>query len=170
LQTKEVMHLVQCGALDGLGESRAAMLAEAEGVARAGSAAQMAFDFVGETAVSAESLSDRLAWETHILGWPVSANPVELVKDETADDAPLRYLPRLLNQQTTIAGVRLPGWTGGSGFFVADGNDFVIARLDKRVQIGSKIRSWQPMRLSGFWRQDEWGGGFFAAGAVKLLT
>ncbi|MDQ1300904.1 MAG: polymerase subunit alpha, partial [Chloroflexota bacterium] len=30
LQAKELMHLIQCGALDGLGASRAAMLQEAE--------------------------------------------------------------------------------------------------------------------------------------------
>ncbi|MCP5101711.1 MAG: DNA polymerase III subunit alpha, partial [Chloroflexi bacterium] len=75
LQKKEVIHLVKCGALDGLGESRATMLAEAEGVARAGSALQMSFGFGGETAVSPETITDQLAWETHILGMPMSANP-----------------------------------------------------------------------------------------------
>ncbi|KAA3656911.1 MAG: hypothetical protein DWQ04_29700 [Chloroflexi bacterium] len=169
LQKKEVMHLVQCGALDGLGESRAAMLAEAGGVARAGSAAQMAFDFGGETAVLPEMLADRLDWETHILGWPVSANPIELVKDKMADDVPLRYVSRLLNQKTTVAGVRLPGWTGGSGFFVGDGDSFVIARLDKRLTADVKVKTWQPVRLGGVWRQDEWGGGWFMVDKVEQL-
>ncbi|MFQ5420338.1 MAG: DNA polymerase III subunit alpha, partial [Anaerolineae bacterium] len=169
LQAKELLHLVQCGAVDGLGESRAAMITEAERVARAGSVAQMVFDFVGETAVLPETLSDRLAWETHLLGWPVSANPVALVADETADDVPLRFLPRLLNQKTTVAGVRLPGWTGGSGFYLGDGDSFVMARLDKRAAFDGKLQPWQPLRLTGFWRQDEWGGGWFAAEAVELL-
>ena len=167
LQKKEVVHLVQCGALDGLGDSRAAMLDEAGGVARAGSAAQMAFDFGEKTAVSTESLAERLAWETHILGWPVSANPIERVSSETSDDVPIRYLPRLLNQKTTIAGVRLPGWTGGSGFFVGDSDSFVIARLNKRLTGDVKVKNWEPTRFSGIWRQDEWGGGWFAAEQIE---
>ncbi|MCA9932053.1 MAG: hypothetical protein KC419_26395, partial [Anaerolineales bacterium] len=169
LQTKEALHLVQCGALDGLGESRAAMVVEVQGVARAGSAAQMAFDFVGKTAVPPETLAEQLQWETYILGWPISVNPIATAADQTADDMPIHYLPRLLDQRTTTAGVRLPGWTGGSGFFLGDGTNFVIARLDKRAESRGNIKPWQPLRLSGFWRQDEWGGGFFAADVVEIL-
>ena len=36
LQPKEIAHLIQCGALDGIGESRAAMLSEAADIQRAG--------------------------------------------------------------------------------------------------------------------------------------
>ena len=45
LQPKEITHLIQCGALDGFGESRAALLAEAGEVGRAGTVLQMAFTF-----------------------------------------------------------------------------------------------------------------------------
>ena len=105
MQTKEITHLVQCGALDGLGEGRAQMLAELGGIERAGNALQMGFGFVEETAVTPETSAERMAWEQKILGLPVSAHPLELVDDGvTEDDVPLRYLPRLRNQPTTIAG------------------------------------------------------------------
>jgi hypothetical protein len=51
LQKKEITHLIQCGALDGLGDSRAALLAEAADVARAGSAHQLGFDLGLKAAV-----------------------------------------------------------------------------------------------------------------------
>ncbi|MEZ4718227.1 MAG: DNA polymerase III subunit alpha [Caldilineaceae bacterium] len=74
LQAKEVRHLIQCGALDGLGASRAAMLAEAGDLSRAGSAAQMAFDF-GAPAVPPEDVAARLDWERHILACPSASTP-----------------------------------------------------------------------------------------------
>jgi hypothetical protein len=159
--------LIQCGALDGLGQSRAALLAEAEWVARGGSAHQMAFDFARETAVSPESPAQRLAWESRILGQPVSANPIQLVKEQTADDVPLRYVHRLLNQKTTIAGVHLPGWTGGKGFFFGDGDDFIIV---KSALPGKQFTLWEPVRLSGRFRCDEWETGWFEAESMTLLA
>lgn len=159
LQAKEIIHLIQCGALDGLGQSRSALLAEAELITLAGSAQQLSFGFADKTAVEQESLADRLAWETHILGWPVSSNPLEMVREETKDDVPLSYVSRLKNQNTTIAGVRLPGWTGSRGFYFGDGTDFIVVKPHGRDS--QKISSWRPMRLSGSWRQDEWGDGWF---------
>jgi DNA polymerase III alpha subunit len=165
MQTKEITHLIQCGALDGLGESRAAMLAEMEGVARAGNALQMSFDFGEKTAVSAESAQQRMEWEQRLLGLPVSVRPLDLMaKEETADDVPIRFLHRLRNQPTTIAGYRLPGWTGDKGFFVSDGDDFVIVQM-KRM----KVPLWEPLRLQGVWREDEWGNGRFEASQLVLL-
>jgi DNA polymerase III subunit alpha len=78
LQEKELRHLIQCGALDGLGASRAAMLAEAGEMARAGSALQMAFAF-GAPDVPAETPAERLTWEQRILGQPVSVHPLALL-------------------------------------------------------------------------------------------
>ncbi len=161
LQNKEITHLIQCGALDGLAESRAALLAEAAEIERAGSAGQLAFGFGVSTAVTPESLAQRLEWETWLLGWPVSANPIALVKEMTADDVPLRFVHRLRGQRTTIAGVRLPGWTGGRGFYVGDGDDFVVVRPLRGVN--QKVERWRPLRFSGVWREDEWGDGWFEA-------
>ena len=106
-------------------------------------------------------------WETAVLGWPVSANPLAVIKDQATDDVPLRYLPRLHNQKTTIAGVRLPGWTGGRGFYFGDGDSFETVQLPKGS--GAKVKSWLPYRLSGHWREDAWGGGWFEAFDIALL-
>lgn len=168
LQKKEVVHLIRCGALSGLGQSRAALLAEAVEVERAGSARQMAFDLGLKTAVHPESLAQQLAWETAVLGWPVSANPVAVVASQMENDVPVRYLPRLLNQKTSVAGVRLPGWTGGRGFYFGDGDSFEIAQLDKTIT-KSKVKLWQPYRLTGCWREDAWGGGWFEVMAAESL-
>jgi hypothetical protein len=66
----------------------------------------------------------------------------------------LRELPGLTGRPATTAGVRLPGWTGGPGYFVGDGDAFVIARSESRPQI------WQPVLLEGRWLTDEFGSGW----------
>ena len=45
LRDKEIKHLIQCGALDGMGENRMTMLHHAERISRSGNARQLAFDF-----------------------------------------------------------------------------------------------------------------------------
>ncbi|MCP4360978.1 MAG: DNA polymerase III subunit alpha [Chloroflexi bacterium] len=166
LQSKEIRHLIQCGALDGLGESCAALLAEAEEIGRAGSANQLSFEFGEDAAVPPETLSQRLTWESHILGWPVSANPIAQLPEATADDVPLNLIHRLRNQKTTIAGVRLPGWTGSKGFYFGDGHNFIVVKPGPGKQ--EKLPLWEPVRLSGRWREDEWGGGWFERGEWEV--
>jgi DNA polymerase-3 subunit alpha len=161
LQKKEITHLIQCGALDGLGDSRAALLAEAADVARAGSAHQLGFDLGLKSAVQPESVVERLAWETAVLGWPVSVNPLAAVPEQVANNVLLRDLPRLRNHKATIAGARLPGWTGGRGFYFGDGDSFEIVQLEKTAAAKIKMKSWLPYRLIGFWREDAWGSGWF---------
>lgn len=153
MQAKEVQHLIQCGALDGLGESRAALLAEAAEVARAGSARQMAFAFARETAVPAEDAVQRLAWEMFVLGLPVSVHPLELV--DAPNCLPICQLPGTRGQRVRIAGARLPGWTGGQGWFLGDGADFVIVRGEERPA------AWEVVVVNGRYRTDEWGGSWF---------
>jgi hypothetical protein len=127
----------------------------------------------------AESVAERLGWETAVLGWPISANPLAVVKDQAVDDVPLRLVPRLRNQKTTIAGVRLPGWTGGRGFYLGDGDSYEIVQLEKTAAANLKIKSWVPYRFTGFWREDAWGSGWFEAtgrryrwhkGSIKNVT
>jgi DNA polymerase-3 subunit alpha len=159
LQRKEVAHLVQCGALDGLGESRAALLAEAEEIERAGSALQMALfgeeTFAGAR-VASESLAQRLAWEKRLLGYPVSVleKPLALVSDRLPEHVPLRSLPETGGRPVTVAGVRLPGWTGGEGYHLWDGETWVIARTAESQRAPA---SWTPVVLQGRWIGDEWG-------------
>jgi hypothetical protein len=161
LQPKEVQHLIQCGALDGLpagdpdaGEavSRAALLAEATEVQRAGSALQMAFA-LGRLTVLAETPAQRLAWERQILGQPLSVHPLEVAAGRLPDHLPLACLPDSAGRLVAVAGVRLPGWPGGQGFFLDDGQTFVLAR----GQRGSENPpAWEPLWLRGRWQCDEW--------------
>ncbi len=154
LQTKEIRHLIQCGALDGLGESRAALLAEAESIGRAGSARQMAFDFVGVTAVPSEDAAQRFEWEMYILGMPISVTSLELAPQLAG--LPIRELPQTSGKRVKVAGYRLPGWTGGKGWFLCDGDSFIIAQSQE------KPRPWEEVVVvNGRYRSDEWGGGWF---------
>ncbi len=168
LQGKELRHLVQCGALDGLGDSRAALLAEAEVVDRAGSARQMTFNFAS-TAVNPETAADRFEWERRLLGQPVSVFPLELVSN-LPKVTPLAQLAgsgrHTSRQSLTVAGTRLPGWTGGPGFFLGDGRDFVIVRGNERL---AKPEPWLPLLLRGRWRIDEWGSGWLQVEEMRFL-
>jgi hypothetical protein len=157
LQDKEVTHLVQCGALDGLGESRAALLAETDEIRQAGSALQMTLGFTGP-AVEPEPAAQRLAWERHLLGQPVSVHPLEVVAGRLPPHLPLRRLPDQAGRRVTVAGVRLPGWTGGQGFFLSDGDAFVTARGDGGRGAPTP---WQPLVARGRWMSDEWGTAWF---------
>ncbi len=152
LQAKEITHLIQCGALDGLGASRAALLAEAALILAAG-AQQMAFAFAAPTALP-DTPAQRLAWEQHVLGQPLSVHPLDLVRDQLAETATLRQAQESVGRVVTTAGVRLPGWTGGQGFFFGDGDTFVVAIGHKDQPTPSR---WQPVRVQGRWQQDEWG-------------
>jgi hypothetical protein len=168
LQPKEVAHLVQCGALDGLGESRAALLAEAEEIDQAGSALQMTFAFA-QPEVEAESAAQRLAWEQHLLGQPVSVHPLE-VADLAAVDPPgplpLRRLEEVPGQRVTVAGVRLPGWSGGQGFYLGDGETFVVARSDPARPAPAP---WQPVVVRGRWLDDEWRGSWLQVEEMERI-
>ncbi len=160
LQRKEIAHLIQCGALDGLGESRAALLAAAEKGANGG-AQQFAFDFMAQ-ATPAEDAAQRLAWEEHILGQPVSVHPLDVQPDAAAGCTPLAaiaHMPRqtLPRPAVQVAGVRLPGWTGGKGFFLSDRTHFCIAIPPRG---SSNPPAWAVVRLRGRWLEDEWGSGW----------
>ncbi len=167
LQEKELLHLIRAGALDGLGESRVAMLAEATEVMRAGSAFQMAFGFAVETAVSAETAAQRLAWEKMLLGLPVSVNPLELSVSPLPERVSLRQLSQTNGRTVQIVAFRLPGWTGLGGVFISDGDEYVIA--DGNLP-GREFPFWQPFVARGRWRVDEWGSGLFEVQVMRWLA
>ena len=164
LQNRELTHLIQCGALDGVEESRAALLVEAQNVARAGSAYQRAFSFVEGPTSAPETPAQRMKWEQQLLGLPVSVHPVSTVVNRLGDALPLRRLPEMPNRMVEVVGARLPGWTGGRGFFFSDGVTFVNVKMDE-VALANKGKpsAWSPLRLRGRWRIDEWGSGWFQA-------
>jgi DNA polymerase-3 subunit alpha len=169
LQAKEVTHLIQCGALDGLANSRTVSLVDAENVAAAGSAYQQAFTFV-EGKIPSEAPAQRMEWERRILGLPVSVNPLSVVTDDLEHVTSLRKLPEIPNRVVAVAGNRLPGWTGGSGFFLSDGTTFINVIMDKAILARRpKPPIWQPLLLRGRWRIDEWGGGWFQVEDIEEL-
>ncbi len=171
LQQKEIIHLIQGGALDGLAASRSKAIAEAEDVFRAGTPRQISFEFTEREAPPQESAGERLAWERHILGFPVSVNPLQLISEDLKDALPLRRLEAEAKRPITLVGFKLPGRTGGSGFFFGDGDAFIRAQFeDEAERPRDGMRSWQPVRLYGRWCTDDWGGGWFRIARVESLT
>ncbi len=161
LRDPEVEALIQCGALEGLGDSRAALLDEAHLILRSGSSRQMAFGFATATSAVPETAAQRLAWEMHLLGLPVATDPLALFAP-LPEAAPLHKLPEMLRQQATIAAYRLPGWTGSSGYFFGDGATYMTVRLaDSLAEEHPSPVPWVPYQLGGRWLQDEWRGGWF---------
>jgi DNA-directed DNA polymerase III PolC len=153
LHDREALHLVQCGALDGLGASRAALLAELREVQQAGSVQQMAFEFPREP-VETETPAQRLTWEQRVLGWPVSVTPLEALDGPLPATVVLADLPSQPGRPVTVAGYRLPGWTGGRGFYLSDGQTFVVAVEREGI---AKPSPWQPILARGRWLHDPWG-------------
>jgi DNA polymerase III alpha subunit len=165
LQQKEVVHLIQCGALDDLGDSRNAMLAEAKDILQAGSALQMAFDF-DRPKVEGESPTQRLAWEQHLLGRPVSIHPIQVEVSSIPDHLSLHELDKHQGERVVVAGVRLPSWTGGQGFYLDDGERYIIAKTDASLRSPAP---WQPVIVRGRWLGDEWGMFRFHVDTIEEL-
>lgn len=153
LQPKEVTHLIQCGALDGLGDSRTALLAELTGLGPAGSALQLALPF-DRPAIAPETAAQRLVWERFVLGLPVSVTPLETVTNPPTNTTRLAHLPELAGKSVTVLGYRLPGWTGGAGFYLGDGQTFVLARGGESLKAPPP---WQPVVIQGRWLSDAFG-------------
>lgn len=166
LQSKEITHLIRCGALDGLGESRAALLAELAVLLQAGDARQLAFDFL-RSAAAAEGAAQRWAWERQVLGQPLSPRPSALLARLPAPAAPLAALMRDPGRRGQVVGVRLPGWPGNQGFFLADDDDYVVAIP---AHDGPLPRPWEPLLVQGRWRVDAWGGGWLAVEGWENLA
>ena len=156
LQDKEVTHLIQAGALDGLGPNRPSMLVEAETLARAGTARQMAFDFAAGYAAPAPR-SQHLAWERRLVGYPLEALRPWLAELRTRPSiTPLASLGRARGG-VTVAGVRLPGWHR-RGYAIWDGDSWQWTEVDP----GQKAPpSWDPVLFHGHWQVDRWGMGRF---------
>ncbi len=166
LQRRELTHLIQAGALDGLGESRAALLAQLPGAKRG--ALQLAFDFLTPD-VEPETLAQRLAWERRVLGLPMSDHPLSLVRASLpADVVPLPKIREHRGRRLRTAGVRLPGWTGGEGFYFGDEHDYVIAiPIEESAPLPP---FWQPILLWGRWLEDDWGRAWLEMQRVTPVT
>ena len=124
----------------------------------------MAFDFARPEA-AAEPPAQRLAWEQRILGQPISVHPLALVADRLPPRLPLRRLAESPGRPVTAVGVRLPGWTGGPGFFLGDGDAFVIVKSE-----GKAPPTWQPVIVRGRWMGDGWGTWWLQAMEISFLA
>ncbi len=166
LQAKEITHLIQAGALDGLGANRPAMLAEAEMMVRAGTVHQMAFDFATGYAPPATQ-AQRLAWERHLVGYPLTVLRPWLtdLAARTAGSIPVHALGSSRGT-VTVAGVRLPGWHRG-GYAIWDGADWTWAEIGEGAR---SPRTWDPVLFRGHWQSDRWGMGRFVVQTWDALT
>ena len=159
LQPKEIMHLIQVGALDGFGSSRAAQLDQSQGQNSGKGTFQLTFDFV-HPSVESESPEERLQWEQHLLGQSLSVHPLDLVEIEQQSVTPLHELPKHKGDSVTIACIRIPGYTGGKGFFVGDHKSYITVRAHQSLK---PPKPWQPVLITGHWVVDEWGTGWLQA-------
>jgi hypothetical protein len=128
------------------------------------------FPFATPDDVAPESAAERFKWESHILDMPISVHPLDLVQVPEAH-VPLRCVSQHPNRPVAVIGTRLPGWTGGKGFYFAERDHFVMVIPDGRLEKEALLRqSWRPLHLRGQWQVDEWGGGWFQAESVALLS
>jgi DNA polymerase-3 subunit alpha len=154
LQDKEIDHLIRCGALAGLGKHRAALLAAAGLVRRAGDTRQLAFTFA-QPPSPAETLAQRWAWEKRILGYPLQALQTWLPELATQYPAAttLSQLLEAPGRTGVVVGARLPGW-GRGGFYIWDGIEWTLAKCVTGL---STPLTWEPVVLHGRGLRDTWG-------------
>ena len=93
-------------------------------------------------------------------------HPLALVADRLPDHLPLRDLPHQPGRTVTTAGVRLPGWTGGEGFFCGDSQAFVVVKAGRDAKAPP---AWQPLLIRGRWAADAWGGAWCQAEEIKEI-
>jgi len=96
-----------------------------------------------------------------LLGYPVSrlCAPLELIEERV----PLCRLPETHGRSVTVAGMRLPGWTGREGFYLWDGETRVIMRGVKAPP------AWRLVLARGRWIGDEWGFRWFQAQEAREM-
>jgi len=113
LREKEIKHLIQCGALDGLGENRITMLHHAERIIRSGNARQLAFDFT-ERVYTPNTLRQQLEWERYTCGYPFNAliaifDALHKSGDGTPPTVRLEQLLQQPGKPHSTFAARLPG-------------------------------------------------------------
>jgi DNA-directed DNA polymerase III PolC len=126
----EAENLIKSGALDGLGPSRKALLAEFDGK-KPGQPLQLAlpWDEAPDAGTSEDVTSsdegaavEDLAFEIETLGWPVSAHPLAPFAAVLAAQGAVRSdeLARLPGQRVMVAGARMKLWGRRRGSLVLE--------------------------------------------------
>lgn len=166
----EIENLVRSGGCDGLAPHRSHALHQVASAMEAGSPRQHWLPSFERPEPASESDADRLRWEREILGMPVSVFPHQVVRIDRSDQTPLRDLPKVGAGVHWILGSRLPGRTGGKGYYLFDGSDFILVRVDPESKgFRSRPKSWDAVMLSGRWVQDRWGGSWFDPESQEVL-
>jgi DNA polymerase III alpha subunit len=127
----EIENLIKCGALDGLGSSRARLLAELEGRSP-GQPMQLALPW-GDTlnggkvpksleASRTGTLTQDLAYEIETLGWPVSAHPTAPFAEQIAAQGAVRsdQLGDMAGNRVLVTGARMSLWGRRRGSLVLE--------------------------------------------------
>ena len=102
---------------------------------------QMTFAFVAQQ-VAAETAAQRLAWEQHILGSRSACT--RSILQAPAGCVALGSGARSSAPAVQVLGIRLPGWTGGKGLFLADQTHYVIAIPPRSI---NNPAPWEPVRI-----------------------
>ena len=168
LRNKEIANLIKCGALDGLGSNRPTMLAMAHELHQAGNARQLSFDFLDPHRPEVDP-AQHLAWEQRALGYPIAALRANLPAwiEEHPHAAPLTPEGWQSGEPIHTLGVRLPGWTGGGGFYLWDSRTWVIAKVGR----GQKTpASWRLLEVRGHWSRDRWGIGWIQIQSLHTVS
>jgi hypothetical protein len=168
LRIKEITHLIQGGALDGLGPNRPTMLALAREIHQAGNAYQLAFDFLDHRRPPAD-LAQHLTWEKRVLGYPIAALRAYLPTqiEQHPDAVPLTPERWETGQPVHTWAVRLPGWTGGGGFYLWDGSTWVMAKTGRSQKHPAP---WRVLEIQGHWRRDPWGMGWIQVYRTQMQS
>lgn len=167
MQAKELEHLIEGGALDGLGASRGAMLGDVTRIRRAGSAQQMAFD-LGEAPAVTDTISQQVLWEKQVLGYPLRSVRLGLAQLRSLHPECVHVMrfDQQLGQRVKVLGVRLPGWGRRNQFYVWDGSGWVLARLPEGLLTAP---SWEAVELVGRAVRDRWGGMWLQTESIQRL-
>jgi hypothetical protein len=170
LREKEIKHLTQCGALDGLGDNRITMLHHVERIFRSGNARQLVFDFT-EHLYNPNTLRQQLEWEKYTCGYPFKALVAIFATARQSGDIP--GTPLLLDEVSQYPGksvstlaARIPGRSGGGSIYLWDGNTWVLAKINKPLKAPVV---WDPLRVRGRWSRDKWGMAWFQIEAIQSL-
>ena len=170
LREKEIKHLIQCGALDGLGNNRTTMLQHTERIFRSGNARQLVFDFT-ERVYAHNTLQQQLEWEKYTCGYPFNAlvaifNSARKSADIPSSTVYLNQLSQYAGRTLSTLAARIPGRSGGGSIYLWDGRTWVLAKINKSL---NNPAVWDPIRIRGRWSHDKWGMEWFQVEAIQEL-
>jgi hypothetical protein len=114
-------------------------------------------------------LTEYLAWELHLLGFPVSAHPLDALSNPAPDHIPLAEIVTMSGNPIITAGARLPGWTGGQSFHLSDAATYISVRLRRDGMLRAP-QPWAPVLVHGRYQRDEYGSSWMLAERFSELA